>query len=418
MTAGPLGAAVLLAVLTASPPKPTAEPVLAITGATVLPSPTARPIPGAVVLVQGGKVLAVGTAQEVVVPATANRIDGQGLTLAAGFWNSHVHFSGPEWKDAASAPREALATTMEQMLNRYGFTTVLDAGSNLSNTVALRARVEKGDVPGPRILTAGGPLFPRDGIPVYLRQSLSAEVLAQLPQPATPAEARADVEQNLQGGADATKLFAGSWLGGERTKEMAPDILRAAVEATHAAHKPALAHPQTLQGVRNSLSGGVDVLMHTTPDAGPWKPELVSALVAAHMALVPTLGLWSVVGRQAGFTPATAEAFVQGGVAQLAAFARGGGEVLFGTDVGFHHQMDTSEELVRMAQAGMGWRDILASLTTAPARRFGGAGTGTIAKGEPADLVLFRGEPVREPRAFSRVVLSFRAGKVLYRAPE
>jgi imidazolonepropionase-like amidohydrolase len=418
MTAGPLGAAVLLAVLTASPPKPTAEPVLAITGATVLPSPTARPIPDAVVLVQGGKVLAVGTAQEVVVPATATRIDGKGLTLAAGFWNSHVHFSGPEWKDAASAPREALATTMEQMLNRYGFTTVLDAGSNLSNTVALRARVEKGDVPGPRILTAGGPLFPRDGIPVYLRQSLSAEVLAQLPQPATPAEARADVEQNLQGGADATKLFAGSWLGGERTKEMAPDILRAAVEATHAAHKPVLAHPQTLQGVRNSLSGGVDVLMHTTPDAGPWKPELVSALVAAHMALVPTLGLWSVVGRQAGFTPATAEAFVQGGVAQLAAFARGGGEVLFGTDVGFHHQTDTSEELVRMAQAGMGWRDILASLTTAPARRFGGAGTGTIAKGEPADLVLFRGEPVREPRAFSRVVLSFRAGKVLYRAPE
>jgi imidazolonepropionase-like amidohydrolase len=136
------------------------------------------------------------------------------------------------------------------------------------------------------------------------------------------------------------------------------------------------------------------------------------------MALVPTLGLWSVVGRQAGFTPATAEAFVQGGVAQLAAFARGGGEVLFGTDVGFHHQTDTSEELVRMAQAGMGWRDVLASLTTAPARRFGGAGTGTIAKGEPADLVLFRGEPVREPRAFSRVVLSFRAGKVLYRAPE
>ena len=69
-----------------------------------------------------------------------------------------------------------------------------------------------------------------------------------------------------------------------------------------------------------------------------------------------------------------------------------------------------------MAQAGMSWRAILASLTTAPAARFHGSGSGTIAVGEPADLVLFRGEPVREPRAFSQVVVTLRAGQVLYRA--
>jgi imidazolonepropionase-like amidohydrolase len=307
---------------------------------------------------------------------------------------------------------------MEQMLNRYGFTTVLDAGSTLANTVALRVRVETGDVPGPRILTAGEPLFPKGGIPIYLQETLPPAILEKLAQPATPAEARADVDENLAHGADATKLFAGSWLGGGKTAEMPLDILRAAAEASHLSHKQVLAHPQTLEGVRRSLAGGVDVLMHTTPDAGAWTPELASALVAAHMALVPTLGLWTVVGRQAAMSPAKAEAFVQGGVSQLRVFASAHGEVLFGTDVGFHHQTDPSEELVRMAQAGLSWRDVLASLTTAPAARFGGGGTGTLATGEPADVVLFRGEPVRDPRAFGHVVLSLRGGQVLYRAPK
>lgn len=409
------GATLLFCALSAAAPT-VAEPVVAITGATVYPSPTAPRIPGGVVLLQAGRVLAVGTAKDVPVPPKATVIDGRGLGLAAGFWNCHVHFSGPEWKDAGTAPREALSAEMEKMLNHSGFTSVVDAASNTANTVALRRRVEGGDVPGPRILTAGAPLFPKDGIPVYLRKTLPPDALALLAQPATPEEARADVARNLEEGADATKLFTGSWLGGRKTTEMAPDIIRAAVEATHQAKKPVLAHPQTLEGVRRALKGGVDVLMHTTPDAGEWPPELVSALVSAHMGLVPTLGLWSVVGQEAFQDPVKTEAFVQGGVAQLRAFARAKGQVLFGTDVGFHRKTDTDEEFVRMAQAGLGWRDVLASLTTAPASRFGGAGTGTVSQGEPADVVLFRGEPIRDPRAFSQVVLSLRAGKVLYRA--
>jgi imidazolonepropionase-like amidohydrolase len=411
------GAAVLLLALSAQAGSKKAEPVVAITGGTVYPSPTAAPIPGGVVLLQAGKVLAVGTAKDVAVPPAATVVDAKGLGVAAGFWNFHVHFSAKEWDGASTAPSAALAASLEKMLTRYGFTTVVDAGSNLANTTALRARVEKGDVPGPRILTAGNPLFPKDGIPIYLRTSLPPEILAQLAQPTTPAEARADVAANLAAGADATKLFAGSWLGGGQTLEMAPDILRAAVEATHQAKKPVLVHPQTLEGIRRSLAGGVDVLMHTTPGAGPWPSELVSSLVAAHLGLVPTLTLWRAVGRQAGQKPEQVEAFVQTGVTQLRVFAKAGGQVLFGTDVGFTTETDTGEEFVRMAQAGLSWRATLASLTTAPASRFEGSGHGTLAAGEPADVVLFHGEPLRDPRAYSRVVQSFRAGKVLYRRP-
>ncbi len=411
------GAPLLLFALSAQGAPAQPEPVVAITGGTVYPSPAAAPIAGGVVLLQGAKILAVGAAKDVSVPPSATLVDAKGLGVAAGFWNFHVHFSAKEWDGAATQESAVLSAALEKMLNRYGFTTVVDAGSNLQNTLALRARIEKGEVPGPRLLTAGSPLFPKDGIPIYVRTSLPPDVVAQLFQPATPAEARADVATNLAAGADATKVFAGSWLGGSNTVEMAQDILRAAADATHQAQKPVLAHPQTLEGVRRALAGGVDVLMHTTPNTGPWSKELVSSLVAAHLGLVPTLTLWRTVGRQAGRKPEQVEAYVQAGVAQLAAFAKAGGQVLFGTDVGFISDTDTAEEFVRMAQAGLSWRATLASLTTAPASRFLGAGKGTLSPGEPADVVLFLGNPQREPRAYSRVVQSFRAGKVLYRAP-
>jgi imidazolonepropionase-like amidohydrolase len=413
-----LGAAFLLALPAPARAATPKDAPIAIVGATVLVSPTQPPIPGGVVVLQGGKVLAVGTAQEVSIPKNATRVEGKGLTLSAGFWNCHVHLNGPSYANAGTAAPEALSAALEKMLNRYGFTTVVDAGSMLSNTVALRARVEKGEVAGPRILTAGAPLFPKDGIPIYLTTTLSPEVLAQLYQPTTAEEAKADVAKNLAGGADATKLFAGSWLGGTKTAEMPLAILRAAAEATHQAKKQVLAHPQTLGGVRNAQAGGVDVLMHTTPNSGPWPKELVSALVASHTALVPTLSLWTEVARGASMTPERTEAYVQGGVSQLRDYFKAGGEVLFGTDVGFTNATDTAEELIRMAQAGLGWRDTLASLTTSPARRFGGGGTGVVAKGEPADVVLFQGEPVKNPRAFSQVVLSYRGGKLLYQAPK
>ncbi len=66
---------------------------------------------------------------------------------------------GPEWTDAAHAKPDALAAQLVAMLTRYGFTTVFDTGSRLEDTLALRKRIESGEIAGPRILTAGNPCF-------------------------------------------------------------------------------------------------------------------------------------------------------------------------------------------------------------------------------------------------------------------
>lgn len=142
--------------------------VLALVGGTIHPSPTQAPILEGVVLVRSDTIVEVGTREAVSIPADARLIDFEGMHLFAGFQNSHVHFSEAKWQDADSVRAEQLSLQLEQMLLRYGFTTVVDTGSELSQTVALRGRIETGEIRGPRILTAGAPIYPHNGVPFYL----------------------------------------------------------------------------------------------------------------------------------------------------------------------------------------------------------------------------------------------------------
>ena len=77
---------------------------------------------------------------------------------------------------------------------------------------------------------------------------------------------------------------------------------------------------------------------------------------------------------------------------------------------------DTAMEYTQMARAGMSFPQILASLTTAPARRFGADGhSGKIAAGMDADLVVLDGDPAREITALSKVRLAIRGGAIVYK---
>ena len=95
-------------------------------------------------------------------------------------------------------------------------------------------------------------------------------------------------------------------------------------------------------------------------------------------------------------------------------YAAAGGQILFGTDVGYTDAFDTTEEY-RLMSASLDWKRILESLTTAPAERFGlSARKGRIAKGMDADLVLLNGDPAQDPTAFARVRDTIRGGRVIW----
>ena len=79
---------------------------------------------------------------------------------------------------------------------------------------------------------------------------------------------------------------------------------------------------------------------------------------------------------------------------------------------------DTTEEFKWMSRGGMSYQQILASLTTNPARRFGlDRHSGRIAKGYDADLVVLRSDPAHGAIAFADVQYTIRNGNVIYKRP-
>ena len=72
----------------------------------------------------------VGKRAEIKIPKDARVIDCTGKTIVAGFWNSHVHLTEAAWNNAANAPAAILEKHMQEMLTRWGFTTVWDLGSD------------------------------------------------------------------------------------------------------------------------------------------------------------------------------------------------------------------------------------------------------------------------------------------------
>lgn len=399
-----------LAVATATTAASTAasERPIVLLGGTLYPTPEAPAIPDGAVLFRGGRIVFAGPRRALRVPAKAQVVDVRGQTVVAGFWNSHVHFTEPRWKDIANQPAAQLARELRAMLVRHGFVHVVDAGSFPEETLALRRRIESGEVTGPGILTAGVPMVPPKGTPFYVEP-------LQLPELPDPETARARVREGLAMGLDAVKLVTVPLTRHRPFPVMPVEVVRAVVEEAHARHRFVLVHPTNEAGIRVALEGGVDVLMHTTPISGPWSEALVAALIRARMALVPTLKLWDWELARAGRDAAERASFQAAGIEQLRVFAKAGGRVLFGSDVGYMTEDDPTEEYVAMGRAGLDGRQLLATLTTAPAAEFGMEGrTGKLVPGMEADVVVLDGDPVQEPGALSRVRRVYRAGRLLW----
>ena len=198
---------------------------------------------------------------------------------------------------------------------------------------------------------------------------------------------------------------------------MPVDMVLAAATEAHRVHLPVFAHPQNATGVESAIVGGVDILAHTVPDSPPWTAPLVARLKHAHMALIPTLTLFDVEARKESAPDAVREELISRMVAELKAYSSAGGEVLFGTDVGYTDHFDTSMEYDLMSRAGMTFRQILASLTASPARKFlHDPLAGRIAPGKAADLVVLDADPSAEAKAFANVAYTIRLGQVVYSA--
>lgn len=403
----------LVAIAGFSTPVAQAQQTWALDGVKIYSAPDVPPMSGKVVIA-GNKILSVATAEpRATAAATASQCNG-GVVMA-GFQNSHVHFTSEEFRNARQKSAAELDIALTRMLTRYGYTTVFDVASDGDNTLALRDRIEKGEVRGPRILTVGLALFPSHGLPAYVLH-MPKELLDKFPQPGSVEEALQTVRKNLSAGTDGTKLFIATPQRGGTIKRMPADLASAAVNETHRQGKLVFAHPTDIQGIQAALDAHVDILTHPPLGAPvPWPEPLMRQIRDAGMSMIPTLQLFPYELNKERVPAAIAEQLVNESVTEFGKFVALGGQVLFGTDVGYMTDYDPTREYELMAKAGLTPMQILASLTTTPAARWNEQDSrGRIAAGMEADIVVLDADPADSPRNFAAVRCAIRSGEIIY----
>lgn len=153
-----------------------------------------------------------------------------------------------------------------------------------------------------------------------------------------------------------------------------------------------------------ALGARVDVVAHALDDTRGLTAEHLRRMKNQNMALVPTLTLFDDGSNGARQI-----------LAEVVDYQRLGGQILFGTDVGYHTIYDPTREYESLAKAGLTWRQVLASLTINPAARFGeSARRGRIVSGMNADIIVLEADPASDIRAFAQVRHTIRGGRLIY----
>jgi imidazolonepropionase-like amidohydrolase len=229
-----------------------------------------------------------------------------------------------------------------------------------------------------------------------------------MPQPGTPDAARRAVRRNLSSGADLTKLFTGSWVERGQVLPMPVDVAKAAVEESHLNGKLVFAHPSNLAGIRVAIDSGVDVLAHAADDTRGVDESLLAQAVHKNMAMIPTLKMFA-------STVTTDPHYMDPICEEVREFHALGGQLIFGTDVGYMPDYSTDVEFVELGKSGLDWKDVLAMLTTNPSARMGVSNLkGAVEPGKIADLTILSADPAENLTNFARVKMVIRSGRVIW----
>jgi len=374
--------------------------------------------PGWKVLVEGDRIVAVGP--QVSAPAGAETIALPGTTLLPGLIDLHVHlflhpYNETSWNDQVMkeplALRTARAVAHARATLMAGFTTVRDLGTEGAGDAdaGLKAAVEQGIVPGPRLLIASRALVATGA---YGPKGYAYDV----PQGAEEVSGEgvvAAVRRQIAHGADWVKFYADyRWGPGEPSRAtFSLDELKAGVAAAHDAGRKVAVHASTPEGMRRAILAGADTIEHGNDGTA----ETFALMKARGVAFCPTLAATDAITRYGGWNGAAPEPeAIRAKRASYAAALKSGVTLCVGGDTGVFAHGENVREIELMADWGMAPVDALWTATAGNARILGMDGSiGSIAPGRIADLVAVEGDPAAQIAALRRIRLVMRAGKIL-----
>jgi imidazolonepropionase-like amidohydrolase len=248
-------------------PQPEPRVTLALVGGQIVDGYEGRPIQDGVVLIAGERIIAVGPRSEVPVPAGVTHIDTRGMTVMPGLADMHVHLmilghgDYEHWDTTyRSRFRNEIMPAAARQLLRSGVTLARELGAPLEDVVDVKRRIDKGEIPGPRLFVSG-PFIQHKPYFEYEKEFRWGVSGA--------ADARAKVQKLIAGGVDLIKLID--------QDQMTEEEVRAVVETAHAAGKPVVAHGHREEEIRIGLKAGVDCFEHTGLATEPGYPEDILA---------------------------------------------------------------------------------------------------------------------------------------------
>ncbi|RYY95636.1 MAG: amidohydrolase family protein, partial [Chitinophagaceae bacterium] len=249
-----------------------------------------------IVLVQGDRIVEAG-AMRFKLPASTRVIELPGCTLLPGLIEGHAHlflhpYNEVPWNDQvlkeSRAERTARAVAHAAATLRAGFTTVRDLGTEGAayDDAGLKKAIDKGIVPGPRLIIATRAIVARGA---YGPSYANADI--ELPQGAAEVsgveEMQREVRTQISRGADVVKLYADYRWGrdGAPAPTLTEDEIRAAVAIARPSGRQVVVHASTQEGMRRSIAAGVSTIEHG--DDGD--EDLFRLMKAKGVALCPTL---------------------------------------------------------------------------------------------------------------------------------
>uniref|UniRef100_UPI0035934179 amidohydrolase family protein n=1 Tax=Persicitalea sp. TaxID=3100273 RepID=UPI0035934179 len=230
----------ILIVLACKTQQSTDQSSTAYTGATIIDGRGGEPIKDGVLLIENGRVVAVGTKSEVKIPEKASVKNVTGKFIMPGIINAHGHVGDVQGIEGGHYSAKNIIDNLATYA-RYGVTTVVSLGGDAAEAVALRDVNDTAATQRARLFIAG--------------EVITGE---------TPAEAEAVIEKNAKMGVDFMKIRVDDNLG--TSPKMSEEVYRAVIKKSHELGYKIATHMYYLADAKKLLEAGSDLMAHSVRD--------------------------------------------------------------------------------------------------------------------------------------------------------
>jgi len=245
----------------------------ALVGGTLIDGFGGQPIKNSVIIIDGERILAVGSVGNLKIPDGAEIISTEGMSVLPGLWDMHVHLmitghSDYAYWDKTYPPlfEKVIMPASAHQLLMAGVTSARDLGAPLKESIAVRDAINRGDIPGPTMYISG-PFIQHEPYPgtEQFRWGVTGEK-----------DAKAKVKRLADAGVDCIKLID--------QDQMTMEEIKAVVDEAHNNGLTVVAHGHRPEEIRRGLVAGVDCFEHTGLSTAPEYPEDVMKMIKERTA--------------------------------------------------------------------------------------------------------------------------------------